>query len=241
VIVSDPVDIGPVVAVSLKGDDAEAVSAWLTEHKFILPSSDAETLAHYVHSGAYFIAIRRSDSAVRGGPTSVGIHYALQGDHRMLSLGFAKIGAPSNLAMTVFVAAPQAVGPSAPFAALTLDDLSASFLQNGDYTGAVAAAVSTRDSKAFVLEGTTSQSNVASLAPSLAQFIDPNATITRATTIIGRTKLTDDAVFAAPFTKTIPNAREASLSGVRTRTASFGAFALVLVAHALRRRGRRSR
>ncbi|MET0593080.1 MAG: DUF2330 domain-containing protein, partial [Polyangiaceae bacterium] len=67
VIVRDSVNIGPVVAVSLTGDNADAVGAWLTEHGFQLPSSDNETLARYVSAGSYFIAIRRSDSAAAGG------------------------------------------------------------------------------------------------------------------------------------------------------------------------------
>src|SRR5687767_7352411 len=86
VVVGVPVNIGPVVAVSLTGDNADAVGTWLTEHGFLLPSSDAETLARYVGAGSYFIAIRRGESAASGAPSSVGIHYTLQGDHRTLSL-----------------------------------------------------------------------------------------------------------------------------------------------------------
>jgi hypothetical protein len=239
VIVSDPVNIGPVVAVSLTGDNADAVGAWLTEHGFLLPSSDAETLARYVSAGSYFIAIRRSESAARGGPTSVGVHYTLQGDHRKLSLGFTKIGAPAILAFTLFIAAPQAIGPSAPFAAMTLNDLDAPLLLSNDYKRSVQAAVSSHDSKAFVLEGTTSKSSVANYAPGIAQFMDDGAVITRATTVVGRSQLSDDVVFTTPFSGSIPNSRHVSLSTLRARYASIGSLGILFVAHALRRRVRR--
>ena len=239
VIVSDPVNIGPVVAVSLTGDNADAVGAWLQEHGFLLPSSDAETLARYVSAGSYFIAIRRSESAARGGPSSVGLHYTLQGDHRKLSLGFTKIGAPSILAFTLFIAAPQAIGPSAPFAAMTLNDLDAALLRSDDYKGSVQVAVSSHDSKAFVLEGTTSQSNVANYAPGIAQFMDDGAVITRATTVVGRAQLSDDVVFATPFSGNIPNRRQASLSPLQAHYASIGSLGILFVAHALRRHVRR--
>ena len=239
VVTSDQVNIGPVVAVSLKSDDASTVSAWLTEHGFRLPNEDAETLASYVSAGSYFIAIRRSESAASGGPTSVGIHYTLQGAHRTLSLGFTKIGAGPTLAFTLFIAAKQAIGPSAPFAAITLDDLDASRLRSNDYKGAVQAAVSSRGSKAFVLEGTTPQYDIIGPAPSIAKFMDGGAVITRATTVIDRSQLADDVVFATPVSGTIPNGRQVSLSARQIRYASTGSLGILLALHALRRRGRR--
>ena len=239
VIVGDPVNIGPVVAVALTGDNADAVRAWLTEHKFVLPSSDAETLTRYVSAGSYFIAIRRSESAASGGLTSVGIHYTLQGDHRKLSLGFTKIGAPAMLAFTLFIAAPQAIGPSAPFAALTLNDLDATQLRYSNYENALQSAVSARDSKAFVLEGTTSKSSIASYAPGIAKFMDDGAVITRATTVVSRVQLSDDVVFATPVGGSVPNTRQVSLSPLRARYARYGSLGIVFVALALRRRGRR--
>jgi hypothetical protein len=233
------VNIGPVVAVSLTGDNADAVGAWLTEHGFQLPSSDAEILARYVSAGSYFIAIRRSESAASGAPSGVGIHYTLQGDHRKLSLGFTKIGAPATLAFTLFIAAPQPIGPSAPFAAITLNDLDATRLRNNDYEGSVQAAVSSNGSKAFVLEGAISKNSVMNYAPGIAQFMDDGAIVTRATTVVDRAQLSDDVVFATPFTGNIPNSRQVSLSPRGTRYASIGSFGIVFVAGALRRRTRR--
>ncbi|MET0596197.1 MAG: hypothetical protein ABW133_26105, partial [Polyangiaceae bacterium] len=150
-----------------------------------------------------------------------------------------KIGAPQSLAFTVFVAAPQAVGPSAPFATMTLNDLDSTLLEEDDYRGAVEAVVASHDSKGFVLEGMTYRINVLGYAPGLAEFIDSGAIVTRATTVVGRQHLSDDVLFAKPYPGEIPNRRTTSLSPLRTRTAGIGSLGLLLAAHALRRRSRR--
>jgi len=248
VIVGNTATIGPVVAVSLTGDNADAVGAWLTEHGFLLPSSDMETLAQYVGAGNYFIAVRRSEGdggtvpeagIASSGPTSVGIHYTLQGDHRKLSLGFTKMGAPPLLAFTLFIAAPQATGPSAPFAAITLNDLDATMLQHHAYSDAVRVAVASHGSKAFVLEGTSLKSNLSStVGGGITQFMDDGAVVTRATTVVDRSQVSDDVVFATPFSGEIPKRRSASVSHLGARYASIGLLGIAAIAHTLRRRGR---
>lgn len=239
VTASPPVEIGPVEAVSLTGDSADAINAWLTEHGFVLPSDDAATLAHYVAPSNYFIAIRRSEAAATGAPSSIGIHYSLKGVHRKLSLEFARIGAASKVAFTVFVANSEAVGPSTPFKALTLDSLDSTLLRNGDYQGAVERAVSSSDSKAFVVENVFSPSLISRQAPSIAALIDPAATVTRSTTVVAREALTVDAIFASPPPATAPNTRWVSRNVFRSHYAGFGPLGLLVLA-GLRRRGRTS-
>jgi len=238
VTASDQVMIGPVVAVSLTGDSGEAVRAWLADNGFSLPESDATTLDRYVGAGKYFIAIRRGERAVSGGPTSIGIHYSMAGDHRMLSLGFTRIGAAPQLAITLFLAAPQTIGPSDPFKALTLDELDATTQRLDDYSLAVETAVAARDSKAFVLESATPSSTIASSIPSLSRFIDGNATITRATTVVSRERISDDVVFGTPFAGAVPSQRRVSLEAEHVRYAGMGSLPLLLMASALRRRSR---
>ena len=238
VTASDQVTIGPVVAVSLTGDSGAAVRAWLADNGFSLPDSDATTLDRYVGVGKYFIAIRRGERAVSGGPTSIGIHYSMAGDHRMLSLGFTRIGAAPQLAITLFLAAPQTIGPSDPFKALTLDELDATTLRLDEYSLAVETAVAARDSKAFVLESATPSSTIASSIPSLSRFIDGNATITRATTVVSRERISDDVVFGTPFAGAVPSQRRVSLEAEHVRYAGMGSLPLLLMASALRRRSR---
>lgn len=238
--VSSQVTIGPVVAVSLTGESADAVRAWLADNGFSLPQGDAPTLDRYVGAGKYFIAIRRSEKALGGGPTSIGIHYSLAGDHRMLSLGFTRIGAAPTLAITLYLAAPQTVGPSKPFQALTLSDLDAATLQRNDYPQAVKTAVAAHASKAFVLESTTPLTTIASSIPSLSRLIDQSATITRATTVVARELINDDVVFATPFAGPVPSQRRVSLDATSVRYAGMGSLGVLLLAGTLRRRSRSS-
>lgn len=240
VTASPPVEIGPVVAVALTGDSDEAIVVWLAEHGFILPSSSAAILANYVGEGNYFIAIRRSDSAANGSPTSIGIHYSLVGDHRKLSLGFTRLGAAPVVAYTVFLGAKEATGPSAPFIPLTIDDVNAGLWSTGFYKTAVQTLVASHDSKAFVLESVTPVSAVAARAPSLARFFDEGTVITRATTVLESDKISDDVVFATPFEKSVPSTRYALLNVLGPRVGSYGPLGVGLMAIALRRRRRQT-
>ncbi len=238
VSVSAPVNIGPVVAVSLTGDDAGVIQAWLDDNGFQLPGADAATLTTFVGPGKYFLAIRRSERAATNGPTSVGIHYTLQGDHRQLSLSFARIGAAPTVAFTVFIAARQPLAPSSPFVGLTLDDLDAAALRARDYPRALEDAVALRESKAFLLEGVTPKDSIRSL-PTLAALLDDGAVVTRATTILARDALDADAFFTTPVTRDIPNVRYASAPTPRAVYAGLGPLGVLLLA-GLRRRTRRA-
>lgn len=232
-----PVEIGPVVAVSLTGDSDAAILAWLADNGFLLPADASATLASYVGPGNYFIAIRRSDSAATFAPSSIGIHYSLKGDHRKLSLAFTRIGAAETMAYTVFLGASEAIGPTAPFAALTLNDLDATALRQDNYRGAIQSAVAARGSKAFVLESSSTASSV--VPPGLAHLFDAGAVVTRATTVVSREELSEDVVFATAFKGEVPNSRFASQSVLGPRSGSFGSLGLVMVAGVLRRRRQR--
>lgn len=205
------IEIGPIVAVALKGDSATAVTTWLDENGFVLPTADTETLERYVSTGSYFIAVKRNDKPSDGSASSIGLHYSLQGDHRTLSLGFAKIGADAQIGFTLFLATKATTGPSAPFKALTLRDLDASLLKQS-YDDAVRKAVADNDSKAFVLESATLAADLRPMLPTLSGLLDNDAIITRATTVVERDQLTTDAAFATPFTDNIPTSRRLSLA-----------------------------
>ncbi|MES1175191.1 MAG: DUF2330 domain-containing protein [Myxococcales bacterium] len=206
VSVSSPVEIGPVTAVSLTADDADAVKGWLADNGFVIPDERLALLDQYVSTGRYFIAIRRSDSATSSSPSSIGIHYTLKGDHRLLSLAFARLGAAPSVSFTVFVASPSSssVSPSAPFQALTLADLDANLLRADNYSGAVQTAVKAHGAQAFVLENTTSLGALEARPPAISihsvlrRIFDNGSTITRMSTVLAADDLTQDASFFGP-------------------------------------------
>jgi hypothetical protein len=225
---SAPVNIGPVTAVTLAGTP-EAVSTWLGENGFSVSPADQAMIAQYSdgYNGGYFIAIRRNQ-AVTNVPSSIGIHFTMTGDHRGLSLRFASLGAPATVAFTVFVVANETTGPSAPFSALTVEDLNPEIVRHGGYAQAVRSAVQTNGNRAFVIESRTS---VSGLSPSAVTRLFAGSTVTRLSTVLPASALTADAEFDTAFKGNIPNVlfvQSSVESGYRTASAaSFPALLLL--------------
>lgn len=245
VSVSSPVEIGPVTAVTLTADDADAVNGWLADNGFVIPDDRVALLDNYVASGRYFIAIKRSSSATSSSPSSVGIHYTLQGDHRLLSLAFARLGAAPSVSFTVFVASasPWSVSPSTPFQALTLSDLDATLLRADNYALAVQTAVKAHGALAFVLESTTSLATIEQQSPSISahsvlrRIFDNGSAITRMSTVLAADDLTQDATFFGP-TQPFPAVRYVQNDRPNPKHASVGLVVGLAAAGLLRRRRR---
>jgi hypothetical protein len=244
VSVSAPVNVGPATAVVLESDDGSALTEWLDENGFAIPSEHQAIVDHYVEMGDAFIAIRRSDTAPPDGPTSLGLHYTLTGDHRQLSLAFARIGAAPTVSFTVFVTAPTIAFPNG-FAALELGQLSQSTLRTS-YSAAVARAVATYGSHAFVMEGTYGPGSSWSVSHEFAMLLGIDSIkgrnfTTRASTIVAAEALDTDVRFDLQG-DTVSNSVTIHAAGARlprSRESSVGVLALVLASRALRRRFRR--
>jgi hypothetical protein len=234
---SEPVDIGPVTAVVLSGT-TEAVNNWLDENGFLVSEADQATISDY--AGYYFVAIRRNERAAPGGPTSIGIHFSMPGDHRELPLRFASLGAAPTVAFTVFLATSDLAGPSPPFTALTLDDLDGSILRTGGYAAAVQDLVRAYGHQAFVLESRISGSDLvlSGQVRSLVQGMN----VTRMSTIVPASALTEDAHFYVPYEGEVPPERYAVVHrDVGSREASVGWLGGLVVLGALRRRNTSTR
>jgi hypothetical protein len=235
--VSEPVNIGPVTAVVLTGT-TDAVNAWLADNGFTISAADQATVADY--SGYYFIAIRRNDKAAPGGPTSIGIHFKMPGDHREVPLRFASLGAAPTVAFTLFLAVAELAGPSPPFAALTLADLDGDLLRSNSYPQAVQNAVRAHGNQAFVLESRTPREQLWGFdGTRIGGLIDRNATLTRMSTIVPAEALTEDAHFHTVYDSDVPSDRYVSAEkSLGSREASLGSLAVLLVAGAWRRKRR---
>lgn len=207
--------IGPVQAIVLKADSGAALAAWLDENGFTVGDGDQAILDQYVGGSRHFIAFKRADDQPARGHESLGVHFTLKGDERGYPLRMAKIGAASELAITVFVAAPFGVAPGSPFQALTLSNLGrvdgydeASIAAS--YGDAVRAAVKKAGSKAFLVENVVVDGEAidATQSPRLRSFVDSGAMITRLTTILDRTTLDADVAFTAPAPSNVTNEKE---------------------------------
>jgi hypothetical protein len=238
VSVSAPVGIGPVEAVVLTADTGDAVNAWLASNNFVLTADGQAIVASYAGTGKYFIALRRSDTATTGAPTSIGVHYTLQGAHQKLSLGFAKLGAASSVAFTLFNASTGPTGPLSPYAALGLSDLDHALLRSGHYSDALAAAVAAHGNQAFVLESQLNKSNLVNgqVGQSLVGLMDDGATIVRMSTIVPSDSLSGDAFFGPYTGGPISNAVYVQNEAPALVYASAGLFPFLMLAAAARRR-----
>jgi hypothetical protein len=239
--VSEPVTIGPVTAVTLTADTGDAINAWLADNGFVIPPAQQSIVAQYAATGRYFIAIRRSDTAADGGPSSVGLHFTLPGDQRGLPLPFSRIGAAGTVGFTIVVAADDFVAPRPPFATLTLNSLVAEILRTSGYAAAMSDAVAKHDGHAFVIEGTWTAAELAQdRIESLRPFIKTDARLTRLSTLMQAAALDSDAFIDQPFTGTAPRRIyvERTTSSPRTPRLALG-VGLLAAAALLRRRPRR--
>lgn len=238
--VSAPVNLGPATVVVLKADDPDALTAWLEDNGFAIPAEQADMVDSYVASGHSFIALKRSDDAPPEGPSSLGLHYTLAGDHRQVSLAFARLGAAPSVAFTVFVTAPAFVTPNDGFATLDLDDLDATLLRKS-YSSAVADAVAKAGSHAFVIETTMNPPLSGNYTPSFRALLGTGNLTTRATSIVAAAELDTDVRFDGPPHR-VDGERTVSLGETRAplrRGASVGIVGLLVVGRALRRRAAR--
>jgi hypothetical protein len=241
VTVSAPVNIGPVEAVVLTADTADAVLSWLSDGGFSLTADGQSIVAAYAGTGRYFIAIRRSDTATTGAPTSIGLHYTLPGAHQKLSLGFARLGAAPTVAFTLWNVTSGPTAPQAPFVPVLLSDLDRAMLRQGLYVDAVSAAVAAHGNQAFVLEGQSDKATLASRRPgaSLFALIDDGATLTRMSTIVPASALTVDATFGAYGGGVIPGTVYAERHRTAIRFAATGLLPALATLLIRRRRARR--
>ena len=122
--VSQPVTIGPVTAVTLTADTGDAINAWLGRQRLRDPGR--RSIARRCTTRGRGATSSRSGAATRRRPAARPAS-AFTSRSRATSAGlplrFARLGAATTVAFTVFVAADAVVAPSAPFAALTINDL----------------------------------------------------------------------------------------------------------------------
>jgi hypothetical protein len=204
-VLVETVAIGPVTAASLRADDAGALNAWLTDNGFVIPAGQRALVDAYAGPGRFFVALKRS-AATPDAPDSLGVHFTLDGDQRGLPLRFTRLGAASRVAYTVFVAAAQAAGPSAPFTTFGIDQLdrAAAF---ASYPDAVAAAVAARGGRAFVAEY---RGALPPLGARLAALAGSEQTLTRYSTVLESATIADDTDFYGAAPATVPTTASGS-------------------------------
>lgn len=240
---SQPTNVGPVTATVVTATDNTALNQWLDANGFVIPDERQALIADYVGPGRHFIALKRNDAVVTNGPTSIGLHYKLVGDHRLLSLAFARLGAAPSVGFTVFLFAAELTTPTEPFQALTLNDLDSRRLFANDYQGAVQSAVQARGGAAFVLEASGHSHDGTYFNPLTGYYdalpTDWDASLLRMTTVLTPDELTQDVTFLTPLSEPFPDSRDIVIGQTTPKAAGFGVLGLVAFGWRARRRVRR--
>jgi hypothetical protein len=190
VTVSTPVDIGPLTAVVITGDTGNAIADWLTANSFLVPAGAQDIVDGYVNAGSHLVAFKRNDTATSEA-VSLGVHMTIPGDHRGFALRMVSIGAPEEVAITLFVAhASENIGPAAPFSANDLTALDGQAIVDDGYRAAVRAYVDANDGRAFIHESSRSFDTYDAFG--LAGIVDDGSVLTRLTTVMARADMTED-------------------------------------------------
>jgi hypothetical protein len=197
VSVGQVAQLGPVTAVTLTADTGADLTTWLTANGFVVPAASQAVVDGYAGTGRWFVAMKRNTTTGSTAATAVGVRFTLAGDHREYAIRMAAMGAAAEVAITVFIVAPQGVGPSNPYAGLTLNDLDKTTLKGPGYREALRKAVATAGGHAFVVEGIHDAAIVR--GSTLAGLVDLGSRLTRLTTVMTPAQMDYDVVFnAAP-------------------------------------------
>jgi hypothetical protein len=231
VMAADPVQVGPVTAVSLTADTGEALNGWLTDNGFALPAGARPLIDEYAGPGKYLVAIKRSKEASPGSPSSVGVHFTVPGDARALPLRFAGLGAAPEVAFTLFIVAAQPSGPQLPFEGLTIDKLDRAVAGTQGYRAAVKKAVADRRGQALVIENVQ---DVDAIGPPSLRGLAVKVggeVITRLSTVVASSALTQDVALTGSAPMTVPTTITVAAAGGRSAApylaAMLGAVAFV--------------
>ena len=93
--------IGPYYLGVLKADNKDEMLNWLTANHYLVPAGTDAVVAPYIHSGAYFLALKLKSGKSNGDIQPVVVHYA--SDLPMIPIVLTSVGATPNMGIEVFV------------------------------------------------------------------------------------------------------------------------------------------
>jgi hypothetical protein len=94
--------VGPYEAAVLKADNKDALIAWLSANRFVVPTTSDAALAPYLNPGAYFVALKLRSGKTAGDLTPIIVEY--ESELPMIPITLTSIGATPNMGIQVFLA-----------------------------------------------------------------------------------------------------------------------------------------
>jgi hypothetical protein len=99
VVVQD--SIGPYDYAVLKADSKDEMLSWLAANHYFVPAGTDDSVAPYIHSGAFFLALKLKSGRSAGDLQPVVLHYA--SDVGMIPITLTSTGAKDNMGVQVWM------------------------------------------------------------------------------------------------------------------------------------------
>ena len=93
--------VGPYDYAVLKGDSKQPMLDWLSTNHYFVPAGTDETVAQYIHDGAFFLALKLHPGATTGDLQPVVVHYA--SDLPMIPIVLTSVAAKPNMGIQVWM------------------------------------------------------------------------------------------------------------------------------------------
>lgn len=142
--------VGPYEYAVLKADDKTEMLKWLDDNRYFIPTGTQNAVDPYIHTGAYFLALKLKAGARTGDVTPVILEYA--SELPMIPLILTSVGAVQNMGVQVFLLG-NGRGIPRNFHHVVLNDALLNWNDASNYSALVTRAVSEAPNKhAFVTE-----------------------------------------------------------------------------------------
>jgi hypothetical protein len=93
--------VGPYDAAVLKADDKAEMITWLSNNRFVVPTTSDAALAPYLRPGAYFLALKLKSGKTTGDLTPIVVEYP--SELAMIPITLTSIGATPDMGVQVFL------------------------------------------------------------------------------------------------------------------------------------------
>ena len=190
--------VGPYSYNVIGSSDSQALTRWLTTHKYKIPAESQAEMQPYIAAHMLFLAMRLQGNTSTQDMLPVKISYATSQPTITIPLRMATPMDKENLGVLVWIFAQGRYVPQ-NYQALQLNynQLSNQLYDKAAYSNLVSQAVDKANGHGFVTEYAQPTSNLYTNDPELTQLISSHSYLTRLYTSIAPAQITLDPSFVA--------------------------------------------
>jgi hypothetical protein len=190
--------VGPYSYDVIGSGNPQALTNWLTGHKYKIPAESQAEMQPYIAAHMLFLALRLQGNTGTQDMLPVKISYATNRSTITIPLRMATPMGKENLDVLVWIFAQDRYVPqNYQSLQLNYNQLENNLYQRAAYTHLVSQAVSQVNGHGFVTEYAQPTSNLNASDPELAQIVKSHSYLTRMYTSIAPAQITLDPSFVA--------------------------------------------